>query len=484
MWPDSDPTNHPGEGYIPPGPSHEEFLFDRSHLTYFVAGGERGAKSWTTAAKAALLTIEFIQSHPKEANGLVAWVVANTYELTNVEMVECLEPFLATVIPGTRLYKNNQHWEIEVPTGLGGKFIIRTKSALDPETLRAEAPVWVLLCEVALVAEEAYGRLYGRMGQRRGQFPGFGQLILGGTFEGAVSWYPAMWTEFQSPEAARRAMTMSISLPSHENEFAWPGGINNPQLLDNRRVLTESEYLERHDAIPAPPSHRVHDRFDPKIHVRECKYDPDLTVYLGNDPGYAHPNAVVVVQKHERFTNRGDKWIQWQAIDEIFIAGKTVQEVCDIAMDRFWWKNPNKVGVVDIAGRNHAGQQEPYAQIWQQKTGMSLMAEPVRIQPGIDRLNSMLSIDPVGQEPKFIIDPVCRGLIGELGGGPYPLDGKLHVYAWHLDRTGVRSGKVPRDEYNDAIKAVTYLFTNLMGILESHQGQRKPHVRRFAAATR
>lgn len=481
-WPDS--VQDSGEGYEVPGPTHADFIFDRSHSTYFVSGGERGAKSWTTAAKCALSTIEFITYHPQQANGKVAWVVAETYDLTNVEMVECLYPFIAAHKPGTRLYKNNQHHEIEIPTGTGGSFIIRTKSALDPESLRAEAPVWVLICEAALLSEDAYFRLRGRLGQIRGQFPGFGMLIAGGTFEGADSWYPTLWTKYQNEDAGKLDMTGSYSLPSEENPFAWPGGANNPELIALKRTLPPALWLERHMAIPAPPTGRVHDRFDVKRHIKICEYDPALPIYIGNDPGYAHPNAVVVLQKKPMLTQQLVPWFQWQMVDQIYETQMTVEQVCRMAMQKFWWKNPQKTGTIDIAGKAHAGQQEPYAEIWQKITGLSLISQYVRIQPGIDRFNTMLEDDPVGREPRFVIDPRCTGLIGELGGGPNPFDHKLHVYSWHFDRTGVRSGKVPLDEYNDAVKAVTYLFVREIGYAESNQGTKRRHVRNLKSKNR
>ncbi len=138
---DSDPIGHPGQGWVAPSAVHEEFIFNDTAETYLVCGGDRGAKTTTTAMKAYLLALEFISTYPLDAGGHVAWVVADNYNLTATEMRDCIGEWLmqmpeiaqtrgkeggfkqtARIDPGT----------IEIPTPNGKTFKIETKSVGDP----------------------------------------------------------------------------------------------------------------------------------------------------------------------------------------------------------------------------------------------------------------------------------------------------------------------------------------------------------------
>lgn len=224
--------------------------------------------------------------------------------------------------------------------------------------------------------------------------------------------------------------------------------------------------------VPVPPSGRVHGSFSNDLHIRRVQYDPEQPVYIGIDPGYSgQPSTYAVEVCQLRKFENGHR--QWVIVDEIAVnryvmPGFTVADVCDIAMSRQWWQNSQKFGVIDVAGTAHAGAQESNAEVWRKKTGLVLQHEKVSILPGIDRFDSCLKVDEDIAEPGLVIDPKCELLISELGGGPNPFDGQSHVYRWNTDRSGDVIGRVPRDEYCDGIKALTYLFVNVMG----YSGQR------------
>lgn len=500
---DSDPIGHPGQGWVAPSGVHEEFIFNDTAETYLVCGGDRGAKTTTTAMKAYLLALEFISTYPLDAGGHVAWVVADNYNLTATEMRDCIGEWLmqmpeiaqtrgkeggfkqtARIDPGT----------IEIPTPNGKTFKIETKSVGDPmNAMRAEGPVWILACEAALLSHDFYLRAQGRLGQIRGQSNGkFGQLIMSGTLEGSLGWYPTQYTKWKSETEATLDKAAVYSFRSQDNPFAWPGGAENAQLKQLERELPEALFMERYLAVPSPPSGRVHDRFDSTIHVKEVEYDPALPVYLGMDPGYSGASsnyAIVVAQKKNIQRADGRSFQQWHIIDQIYEHHMTVDEICQKAMDQYWWKNPKKIGVIDIAGSYHAGAQESNTEVWQKKTGLTLMHERVNIQPGIDRFNTMLQYDPEFREPKVLFHPRCTGILSELGHCLSPVDNRPHIYSWNKNRMGDVIGKVPKDDFCDGIKALTYLWINQVGYATANQGPKRPHVRnirgrRRAALTR
>ena len=91
-------------------------------------------------------------------------------------------------------------------------------------------------------------------------------------------------------------------------------------------------------------------------------------------------------------------------------------------------------------------------------------------------MKSLLHVNGITGEPGMVIGLDCKLFGSELGAWPNPHDGLAHVYRYPQDGQGnILSGK-PRDEWNDAIKAATYLVTKVMGYIDG--GRRKIGVRR------
>ncbi len=474
-------------GYSPT-PAQQEILDDR-HLTQLVAGGYRGGKSRTASMKALLSTLEFVSRYRKRAAGQVAWLVAADYEATRAEFMHpdgSLSRDLERLWPNVTFSSRLDPGEIRVPVPSvdgqtsDGVFTVRTKSAFDPTSLGMESPVWIVLCEAARVSQDVYHRLLSRCSEARRRFPGFGWLHMEGTFEGSLGWYATLWTRWQAAATQESEDARSFSLPSHSNTTLFPGGIDDPEIAALRKTLPEAKFMERHMGVPVPPSGRVHGAFSSGLHVRSVHYDSEQPVYIGIDPGYSGQPSTYAVEVCQLRKFESGHW-QWQVIDEIAVnrhamPGFTVADVCDMAVRRPWWRNPQKTGVIDVAGAAHAGAQESNAEVWRRRTGLVLQHEKVSILPGIDRFDSCLKVDEHLGEPGLVIDPACELLISELGGGPNPFDGQSHVYRWNTDRTGDVVGRVPRDEYCDGIKALTYLFVNVMG----YAGSRRPGLDRPA----
>jgi hypothetical protein len=146
-------------------------------------------------------------------------------------------------------------------------------------------------------------------------------------------------------------------------------------------------------------------------------------------------------------------------------------------MGRDWWKEPAKYGVADIAATQHQSMPAVVA-VWMQKAGLYMHTKKVGIPEGIERMKSFLKIDPATHGPKIIISPVCRGLISEFGAAPNPDDGQLRAYRWGTDREGNVVGTKPKDQFNDAIKAVTYGLVDRFGYAYSAD-RKKIRVKRW-----
>ncbi len=478
----SDWNDHPECGFVPTGEtcyscgkklggplpkpySYQNDYLEDGHMITLLAGGEQGGKSLVGARKTERIILAFLGEHQDRAAGEVAWIVANSYELTSREftyILNALKRALPFKITASRRVDPGEI-RIKVP---GGEFIIKTRSANDAETLRAESPVVTLVCEASTLTFDAFKRLRTRVARSRATFPGYGAILMTSTFEGSWGWYPALWTKWQSPATQEKDNVKSFSMPSGSNIFVFKGGMDDPELNSPLESgdISQDEHNERILAIPSPPSGLVHARFDITVHVQKTEYDPDLPVLIGIDPGYSgQPSsyAVEVVQRRHLPCGNRHYWL----VDEIFEWKKHPEQIIQIAQNRFWWKNPAKTAVIDIAGRQHGGGMESNKEIWLRLAQLPLLDETINILPGIRRMDALLNIcpDPKCGEPFFVIDNSAHGIRAEFGAGPHPHDGQVHAYRWALDRENKPIGKNPQDKYCDGIKAVTYLMINQVG---------------------
>lgn len=466
-------------GYSPTEPQRE--ILNDLHKFQLVAGGWRGGKSQTAAVKAATETIYFIAKYGEEAAGKVAWFVAKSYELTRAEhnyTTALLRNFYGSSVKASS--KMELGW-IRVPTPGGGTFTIRCKSANDPESLAMEAPVWVIVCEAAQVSIDTYENLRGRTVEARQRYPEFGWLHLEGTFEGSLGWYASLWTKWQSPAMQATLDAKSYSLPTHTNTTLFPGGENDPQFIKLKEDTPDNLFSEKYLGIPVPPSGRVHASFDPAVHVRTVAYDPTLPVYLGIDPGYSGQPSTYAVEAAQLVPIGESGFKQWRIFDEIAMnkfdkPGFSAEDVCFEATQRPWWKNEFKDGVIDVAGLQHnATSPDNNAEIWRKKTGMVLRYQQQHIKNQIDRIDLCLKQDQTSGEPGMLISPTCQLLLSEFGGAPNPHDGQVHVYRWATDREGNVTGRVPRDQYCDGIKAFAYLALDIQGpVFDTRSGANIP----------
>ena len=245
----------------------------------------------------------------------------------------------------------------------------------------------------------------------------------------------------------------SFSLPSYSNQYLYPGGRDDPEILALEKVSSDDFFMERIEGIPSPPSGMVFTEIRPDIHVQDVKYEPDVPVHIWIDPGYAEAYACEIVQ----IVND-----QVRVIDEIYERDLVTDDMIDIAQSRPWWRDA-RFGVIDVAGFQHQAMAAP-AERWMDRTGIYFDSQKIRINEGTERLKSFLKTDPVEQrEPRIVFNPDCVGILSEFGIQPNPFDGQTRAYRWKMDRDGNIVGETPQDQYNHGVKAVIYGLINRYG---------------------
>ena len=412
-----------------------------------VAGGEQAGKSMVASK---YLVSRFLET---DEPGLY-WLVAADYERTRAEFDYLIQDF-ATLGILAEASKRVDPGRIVLADGTR----IETKSAKDPRTLAMRAPNGIIGCEASQLDLESFHRMRGRCAPKRGW------LFLAGTFEGSLGWYPQLFQSWQHSTEDEQ----SFSLPSYTNKHLYPGGKADPEILRLKAMASDEFFMERIEGIAVPPKGLVFPEFRPDVHVQQCEQIVGEPVYIWEDPGYSGSYHALEI------ANVIDG--QVRIFDEIYMKGLITEEIVDIAMGREWWKEPAKYGVADIAATQHQSMPAVVA-VWMQKAGLYMHTKKVGIPEGIERMKSFLKIDPVTHGPKIIVSPVCRGLISEFGAAPNPDDGQLRAYRWGTDREGNVVGTKPKDQFNDAIKAVTYGLVDRFGYAYSAD-RKKIRVKRW-----
>lgn len=397
-----------------------------------VAGGERAGKSFVSGT--------FLAT--RLPYGKLYWLVAADYGRTQAEFVY-IQEFLSKMGWDFDASKRVDPGEINI----AGGFKIVTKSAQDPRKLAMEAPDGVVICESSQVDYETYLRIRGRIAEKRGW------MLMSGTFESSLGWYPEMYTRGQNCRSVDDLI--SVSLPTWSNTRIFPGGRQDPEILKLESLSSKEWFSERYGGVPCPPKGRVFEEFSMAIHTGtggEYEFDPKLPTLIWVDPGYASAYAVEVAQM------RGDDVF---VVDEIFERDFITSDIIKIAQSKPWW---SKVvgGAIDVAAKQHQAMAAP-TEVWLNEGRIHLDSRYIEIRDGIERVKTFLTVNPKTQAARLHINTKCRGLISEFGGCPNPITNQTAVYSWRKDREGNVVGDVPDDKNNHAVKALTYGLVNSFG---------------------
>lgn len=418
-----------------------------------ISGGEQGGKSFIVVI---LLVLRFILLPRSQAPFLI-WLVGRRYEDSEKEWEYLIKFCLQLGWLDPRRYSRAGPEKKRLATLKDGTEI-KTLTIAEEMNIGKERPDFILGCEISQASEEAYRKLRARAAASGGD------MFLSGTYEAQWDWFTDLievWQNHTSQHA-------SFALASWSNPHVYPEGREDPKILELIADASDEFVLERLSGIPRKPKGLVFgDVFDPKYHIREIDYIPGLPVYLAIDPGYNQSvHAAIALQ----LPVGGP--IHW--FDEIYDNLLTTSEMIEQLQLRPWWSDvdPNE-SVIDIqATARQQAQDDPPIVIWEEKSGLSLNTVKVPIQDGIDRFRSFLRVDPVTGNPGMVIAPRCRGSLAELGSGKNPLTGTKGAYMWQFDARGEKKGIVPRNRYNDAIKAVTYWLVYKFGFVKSKRGNK------------
>ena len=445
-----------------PWPEQAEIIYcDARYI--IVTGGEQGGKSLTTSKLFLKRWPEDMATRWDGDRALLYWLVGSDYANTEEEFNYIRDDFVQIFgVGAVRASKRVDpgYIEITMPDENKPRIRVETKSAKDPRRLARTAPNGIMACEASQLDITSFHRIDGRTAPRRGW------MVLSGTLEGSMGWYPSVAEAWKNDRGERRG----FELPSWVNRSLYPGGRNDPEILRMEQDKPDEFFMERIAGKRVPPAGLVHGEFRPDIHVQELEYVVGEPVTIWTDPGYSGAYACEVSQEING---------QIHVFDEIYQTGLITSEIIDIAKQRPWYRDFSN-HVIDVAGWQHQAMAAP-AEIWLSETGVYPTSQKVMIPEGIERLKSFLKVNPTNNLPKIVFSPKCEGILSEFGARTCPLPeyiGQDRPYRWKTDREGNIVGTTPEDKFNHGIKAVTYGIVDRYGFATSKNRNKIP-VRRF-----
>jgi len=408
-----------------------------------IAGGERAGKSKVNS-KELLSHYAWGILGLKRKNALY-WLLGNDYEACRGEWEHIVEDFQKLELMDCPPTKNIDPGEIKLQDGTR----IITKSARYPEKIATVAPNGILVCEAAQIDYDTFIRVTARTAETRGW------VCMAGTFEQqfGADWYKRLFFLGQSDNSMD---LKSFSLPTWSNTVIFPGGRDDPELLSQEAKMPNDKFMERFGGVPCPPSHRIIPEFSNKIHVKEIPFNKDLPVDIAIDPGYRGACVVTAIQDYGEYL---------VGIDEVYRTGVLLKDIILIVQKKPWY-DAIRHSIIDIAGRQHQGGQEPPIEVWESETKGRVIPRSNRLrneEDGIDLLRTHLMPHPITGNPGIYINPNCRGFIAECGGGESPVDGGG---IWVRDKNTLK----PMDKNDHACKTWIYYLLDKFGF----SGEFKP----------
>jgi len=203
------------------------------------------------------------------------WCVAPTYDGSEKIFREIWHKMVVEKsMPTTRASYKDQYIEFEWGS------VVEGKSADKPDSLVGEGLDLLILDEAAKIKKKTW-EMYLRptLSDRKGS-----ALFI--TTPQGFNWVYDLYLLGQKDE-----MWHSFNSPSHENNYAYPDGNRDSDLLEAKRNLAKEVYDQEYGAKFTSFAGRVYP-FDRNLDMGHFPYDPGLPTFCSIDFGFRQPAAL------------------------------------------------------------------------------------------------------------------------------------------------------------------------------------------------
>lgn len=169
-------------------------------------------------------------------------------------------------------------------------FEIIGKSAKHPETLVGDGLDFVLMVEAGRHKRRTWGQyIRPTLSDRRGW------AAFTGVPEGK-SEHSLLYSLYQRGQMDQFKQWQSWKMPSWTNTIVFPGGRQDPEILEAEADLTDDEFNRQYGAEFTDKTGVVMQEYDDEVHLANLSYQPDWPTYMAVDYGFTNPFVVLFIQ--------------------------------------------------------------------------------------------------------------------------------------------------------------------------------------------
>lgn len=318
-------------GYRPHPGQQQVHYSDKRHRA--MTNGRRWGKTLVGGKEAE--TMAFI----KNFLGLPmqGWIIGPEYPDAEKEFRVVYNTFKALGIDqvSSKFLNNVESGSMRIHTKWG--FDLQCRSARHPDSLVGEGLDFVLMVEAGRLHRRTFTE-YVRpaLSDKRGW------SLMSGVPEVASDVALLYWA-YERGQDATKSQWQSWQMPSWTNTIIFPGGRNDPEILEAEDDLTEDEFRRQYGGEFVERIGRVMSQWDDSIHLTEVEYNPKLPLFAALDYGYTNDWVWL--------------WIQVDVFNNIYVLGeerwqmKDTEEICNEIIARRdvgdeMWTLLDKVNVI------------------------------------------------------------------------------------------------------------------------------------------
>lgn len=440
-------------GYEP----HEgqmEFHNDR-HRFKVCPNGRRFGKTMMGAYEvqpAAFLKSRHITGRPQRG-----WIVGPQYNDAEKEFRIVYDSFRKIGIDKESIKFRNASDGVAGHITTNWGFDIECKSAKHPETLVGEGLDFVLMVEAGRHKRNTWAQYI-----RPSLSDTKGWAAFTGVPEGK-SEHSLLYSLFQRGQDTRFPNWWSHRFPSWANTVIFPGGRQDPEILEAEMDLTEDEFARQYGAQFVDKVGAVMQEWDDDIHLANISYNREWPLYMGIDYGFTNPFVVLFIQVD-----------QWQ--NTYVIAERRYTQVDTVDVCRQLQEEPLTRELLKKVTRMYPDPAEPD----DTATMMNLLKIPAvkntggELRTRLSLIRSALKTKPehvpIGhpdRKPRLLVDRSCDALAWEMREG----------YRWPEHKSEVSSEKEhPLDKDNHSVEALGRFFRGYFGLPGETMTKRRTRV--------
>lgn len=374
----------------------------------------------------------------------MGWIVGPQYTDAEKEFRIVYDDFRRMGVDreSIKFVNNPDNGSMHIKTNWG--FELLCKSAKHPETLVGEGLDFALMVEAGRHKRRTWAQyIRPALSDKRGW------AAFTGVPEGK-SEHSLLYSLFQRGQDEQFPAWWSQRFPSWANNVIFPGGRNDPEILEAEADLTEDEFARQYGAQFVDKVGAVMQEWDDDIHLADLQYNHEWPLYMAVDYGFTNPFVVLFIQVDEWGRAYVIKERRFTQVDTVAVANNlllTERPLVNNALrlypdpaepdDTFTLSNMLKVPAYSNTGG-------------ELRTRLSLIRQALKTKP------EHVPVGHPDRKPNLYVDRGnCKELAWEMREG----------YRWPEHRSEVKSeSEHPMDKDNHGSEALGRFFRGYYGI--------------------